>query len=292
MDIPNSFWKYTYDPLLLNLKNRSYFCGMDYASKDIYNFLEYVNRYNHSLTTAKLAWFVKKDFTAMIAALYHDIATPCFSHVIDYMNKDYENQSSTEEKTREFLENDKYLLNLLKKDGIDLENIINFKRHSIVDLERPFLCADRLDGIFLTSLFWTRTMNIADIKEILANTTVYKNENNIDEIGFTSEKICQFLLESNDLIDLYCHSNEDNYMMELLANITRYAIQKNIITYNDLYILSEKDLIEKFINSKDKIIVNLWLKFTTIKQKDIVKFDLPNVKRRIINPLVKGKRFL
>ena len=34
-DIPNSFYKYTCDPTLLNLKNRSYFCGMDYASKDI-----------------------------------------------------------------------------------------------------------------------------------------------------------------------------------------------------------------------------------------------------------------
>ena len=263
---------------------------MDYASKDIYNFLEPINRYDHSLTTAKLTWYLKKDFNAMIAALYHDIATPCFSHVIDYMNKDYATQSSTEEKTKELLEKDKYLLTLLKKDNINL-NDIDFKKHSIVDLERPCLCADRLDGIFLTSLFWTKKMTINDIKNILTNTTIYLNENHQEEIGFKNNQIGKLVLKNNDLIDLYCHSNEDNFMMELLANITKQAIQKNIITYNDLYILSEKELINKFINSKDKTILNLWLKFTTIKQKDINKFELPNVKKRVINPLINGQRF-
>lgn len=31
------------------------------------------------------------------------------------------------------------------------------------------------------------------------------------------------------------HSNYDNYMMELLANITRYLINKEYIKYEDLY---------------------------------------------------------
>ena len=264
---------------------------MDYASKDIYNFLEYVSRYDHSITTAKLTWYLKNDFNAMLAALYHDIATPCFSHVIDYMNKDYATQSSTEEKTKEILENDLYLLTCLKVDKINLEDIIDFKKYSIVDLERPSLCADRLDGIFLSSLFWTQKMKINDIKNILDNTTIYQNKNHEDEIGFKNYDVGQLVLQNNDLIDLYCHSNEDNYMMELLAKITKYSIKKNIITYDDLYLLSEQDLINKLLNSNDEIILSLWQKFTTIKQKDIIKIDLPNVKKRIINPLINGQRF-
>ena len=290
-NIPNSFYKYTFDPILLNLKNRSYFCGMDYASKEIYNFKEYISRYDHSITIAKLSWYLKKDFPTMITALYHDIATPCFSHVIDYMNKDYETQSSTEEKTKEILEQDKYLLNCLKKDNIKLEDIINFKKHSIVDLERPFLCSDRLDGIFLTSLFWTQKMNIYDVKKILENTTIYQNENKQEEIGFKNKEIGKIVLQNNDLIDQYCHSNEDNYMMELLAFITKLAINKQIITYDDLYLLKEEEVIQKFINSQDKTILKLWQKFTTIKKTDIKIFDLPNVKKRVINPLINGKRF-
>ena len=286
-----AFNKYLEDPTLLRLKGKGYFCGMDYASKDIYNFLEYISRYAHSITAAKLTWYLKNDFKAMIAALYHDIATPCFSHVIDYMNKDYATQSSTEEKTKNILENDLYLLTCLKKDKINLEDIIDFKKYSIVDLERPSLCADRLDGIFLNSLFWTQKMKINDIKNILDNTTIYQNQNHYEEIGFKSYDIGKLVLQNNDLIDLYCHSNEDNYMMELLAKITKYAIKKKIITNDDLYLLSEQELIKKLLNSQDLTILNLWQKFTTIKQKDIQKIDLPNVKKRIINPLINGKRF-
>lgn len=59
---------------------------------------------------------------------FHDIATPCFSHVIDYMNQDYEKQESTEEYTEHILESDKYLIECLREDDIDINEIINFKK--------------------------------------------------------------------------------------------------------------------------------------------------------------------
>ena len=70
---------------------------MDYASKEIYDFKEYVTRFDHSLTTALLTYKITKNKTYSLAALFHDVGSPCFSHVIDYMNKDYKNQESTEE---------------------------------------------------------------------------------------------------------------------------------------------------------------------------------------------------
>ena len=85
--------------LLTRLKKVGYFCGMDYASEHIYLFEYKISRYEHSLTTALLTWKFTKSKKQTIAALFHDVSTPCFSHVIDYMNKDYENQESTEEKT-------------------------------------------------------------------------------------------------------------------------------------------------------------------------------------------------
>lgn len=97
-DIPKFLNKYLKVPILLRLKKVGYFCGMDYASRDIYDFPEYVSRYDHSLSTALITWYFTKDKKATIAALFHDISTPCFSHVIDYMNKDYSKQESTEEK--------------------------------------------------------------------------------------------------------------------------------------------------------------------------------------------------
>ena len=103
---PDFLNKYLNTPCLLRLKKVGYFCGMDYASKNIYNFKEKITRYDHSLTVALLTWKCTKDINATLAGLFHDIATPCFSHVIDYMNKDYAEQESTEEYTEDILRND------------------------------------------------------------------------------------------------------------------------------------------------------------------------------------------
>ena len=106
---PKFLNKYLNVPCLTRLKKVGYFCGMDYASKNVYDFKEHITRYDHSLTVALLTWKCTKDKIATLAGLFHDIATPCFSHVIDYMNKDYENQESTEEYTETILKNDKYI---------------------------------------------------------------------------------------------------------------------------------------------------------------------------------------
>ena len=151
-----NFEKYLRVPSLIRLKNVGYFCGMDYASKEIYNFSGYVSRYDHSLSVALITWMCTEDKSATLAALFHDISTPCFSHVIDYMNNDYIEQESTEQYIKDILDKDEHLLEYLKEDGILLEEIIDFKKYTIVDNNRPKLCADRLDGVILTGVFWTK----------------------------------------------------------------------------------------------------------------------------------------
>lgn len=111
-NLPDFLIKYLETPSLLRLKKVGYFCGMDYASKDIYDFREYISRHNHSLTVSLLVYKLTKNKKATLAGLFHDIATPCFSHVIDYMNEDYEKQESTEEYTEEILKQDDYLKNV------------------------------------------------------------------------------------------------------------------------------------------------------------------------------------
>lgn len=107
--MPEFLKKYLEVPCLLRLKEIGYFCGMDYASKDIYDFKEKITRYDHSVTTALMTWYLMHDKEMTLAALFHDISTPCFSHVIDYMHKDYSTQEKTEEFTKFLMENDKKL---------------------------------------------------------------------------------------------------------------------------------------------------------------------------------------
>lgn len=289
-EIPEFLIKYLDSPSLIRLKNIGYFCGMDYASKNIYDFGGYISRFDHSLTTALLTWYCVKDKKATIAALFHDSSTPCFSHVIDYMNKDYDKQESTEEKIDNILKKDVYFFKLLKEDNILLEEISDFKKYSIVDLDRPMLCADRIDGIILNSLFWTKGMTITEVKDTINSIKVFVNEYNKLEIGFDNEEVAKIILDKNNLVDIYCHSKEDNYMMELLADITRIGIKDGCFSYDDLYLLTEKDIIDRILNTNNKELIEKWSLFEFIKKEEIPEIDLPLVKKRIISPLVNGKR--
>ncbi len=282
---PKFIDKYLKTPCLVRLKKVCYFCGMEYASQKVYDFKESISRYDHSLTVALLTWKCTKDPLATLAGLFHDVATPCFSHVIDYMNKDYEKQESTEKYTEKILKNDNYLYKCLKEDNIKIEDIVNFKKYNIVDNDRPKLCADRLDGVILTGIAWTKNIVKKDIENIVKDIEIYDNE-----IGFRTKEIANKVLETSESIDIYCHSNENNYMMELLATITKYAIENKFITYEDLYILTEKELISKLKSINDETLINYFAIFENITVSEIPKLSLPKVKIRDLNPLLQGKR--
>lgn len=288
--IPTFIKKYLDVPSLTRLKNIGYFCGMDYASKNIYNFKEYITRYDHSLSTALLTFKLTKNKIETLAALFHDIATPCFSHVIDYMNKDYENQESTEEYTSEIIKQDHKLQDYLKEDKINIEDIINFKKYSIVDNSRPKLCADRLDGIILNGIAWAKNINESDIKEIVSDLKVYDNEDKEKELGFKTEAIALKTIKINEEIEKLYHSSEDNYMMELLADITRISIENKIITYKDLYYLDEPNLFKKIKESKVEKLKNLLDKFENIKKSEIPPTIINNIKIRNIIPIANNTR--
>lgn len=266
-NIPEFLNKYLTLPSLNRLKDVGYFCGMDYASSNIYNFKEYISRYMHSLSTSLLVYYLTKDKRYTLQALFHDISTPVFSHVIDYMNKDYIYQETTEEFTELILKSDKKLLEYLELDKIPLDNLVNFKFSTIVDSPRPKMCADRLDGIILNGSYWTKTLNKKDIFNIIKSTELYINEESIPEIGFNNITAYNKVVETNDLTNIEMHSNYDNYMMELLANITRHLINKEYIKYEDLYFLTENKIFELINNIEDK-----------------------EIKERKLKPLLNGKR--
>ncbi len=289
-NIPEFLNKYLTLPSLNRLKDVGYFCGMDYASSNIYNFKEYISRYMHSLSTSLLVYYLTKDKRYTLQALFHDISTPVFSHVIDYMNKDYIYQETTEEFTELILKSDKKLLEYLELDKIPLDNLVNFKFSTIVDSPRPKMCADRLDGIILNGSYWTKTLNKKDIFNIIKSTELYINEESIPEIGFNNITAYNKVVETNDLTNIEMHSNYDNYMMELLANITRHLINKEYIKYEDLYFLTENKIFELINNIEDKEIKEYIFLFKNIKKEEISLVKQEEIKERKLKPLLNGKR--
>ena len=289
-EFPIFLSKYLKCPSLVRLKGIGYFCGMDYASKDIYDFGEYISRYDHSLDVALLTWKYTHDKAATLAGLFHDVATPCFSHVIDYMNKDYANQESTEEYTEKIIDEDKYLLECLVSDGIDKTMITDFKRYSIVDIDRPKLCADRLDGVIITGMFWTKNLRLEDVTKILSHTMVFTNDDGEEELGFDDIIVAKHVMDVSDSIDIICHSNEDNYMMELLAMLTKYLIDNRYLCYDDLYTLQEADIMLIFDTIDDENFKHNYQLFKTIKLSEVPYQMMPYIKKRELKLLANGKR--
>ena len=75
-NMPSFLRKYFECPSLNRLMKVGYFCGMDFASKSVYDFSEYISRFAHSLTTSLLTYKVTKDKTMIVAALCEDVDNP------------------------------------------------------------------------------------------------------------------------------------------------------------------------------------------------------------------------
>ncbi len=287
---PEWLKKYLDLDILCRLKDISVLCGMEYASHDIYNFAFSISRYEHSLNVALICWNLTNHKPATLAALFHDISSPVFSHCIDYMNGDYVNQESTEDKTSEILLSSKKLKEYLDEDDVRLEDIINFKQYSVVDLPRPYMCADRLDNNIGVGMSWSQQLSLEDATRILQATTLSLNENNEYEISFTDTTAATLMYNINEDINRLTHSNSDTYMMLLVANIIKKLISLNLVTYDDLFKLKENDIIDilEDNNSLDEELEKLYQEFKTIKKAPIIQ--QPIIKDKILNPLVKEKR--
>ena len=288
-ETPEFLKKYLELDIVKRLKDISLLCGMDYASKYAYDFKYYISRYDHSLDVALLVWNLSKDKKATLAGLFHDISTPVFSHVIDYMNKDYVKQESTESKALEIMESSSLLKKYLKIDGLTIDDIANFKKYSLVDLDRPSLCADRIDGTICSGINWTKSINGMDAKSIIENLTVIINKDSKLEIAFKNQRKAELFINLNDEINAVTHSNNDNYMMLLLADIVKEAINLGIVDYESLYYITEHEFIECLEDNLDlsESLRNNWYIFKNIK--DIPKIDIPKVKNKIITPIVVEK---
>lgn len=288
--LPEFLKKYLDLDIIKRLMDVSIFCGMEYGSKNMYEFHAYISRFDHSLNAALITWKLTHDKKSTLAALFHDVASPAFSHVIDFMNKDYIVQESTEEKTESIITSSKELMSMLQSDGIAIEDIIDYKKNSVVDSKRPHLCADRLEGIISVSIGWTNLMNENLVKEILDSLVLIENEEGEMEIGFNNREVAEKVVEINREYNKRTSSINDYYMMNLMGKIINKCLSLNLFTMDDLYRFGEHEVIDIIEENKsiDIELEDLWLEFKTTKEPSITTME--PVKDKCINPLILGHR--
>lgn len=291
-DIPEFMKKYLHLKILRRLKDVGMLCGIDYASHNYKYFEFYVSRYDHSFGTAMTVWKLTHNEKYTLAALFHDISTPVFSHVIDFLNGDYENQESTEEMTEVVLDSSKSFKSYIRDDGFEIDDIANFKNYSIVDLERPKMCADRLNNVMTVGMGWIGSLDLTGAKYIVDHISTDINEDKELELSFTDNKAAEIYMNINDSVNDRLALPEDGFLTDLLVKIVKRCLEKRYVTYEQLFFITETEMwtFIEYYSMTDKVLNEMYRTFKTIKEipNTEVEHDL---KLRLVNPLVKGRRY-
>ena len=224
-------------------------------------FAIYMNtRFEHSVGVLLLLKRFNASLNEQIAGLLHDISHTVFSHATDFLF----NRHTQHDYHEKF--HDKIILNsnipqILKKNHINVEEILDEKKFTLLEKELPDLCADRID-------YFLRDMIIYD-PEIRTNfNTILSSLMKLNnEIVFNNENIAKLFsekfIEANKL--LWCNPHQ-SILFKYISDVLKLGFSRDIITQEDLFTTDNEVLtklkndmkIDKKINqiSNLKIILN------------------------------------
>lgn len=263
-------------------------CGMEYTSFPFYKDFKKYSRYEHSLGVALIVYHFTKNKKMTLSGLFHDIATPSFAHVIDFLKGDHDKQEATEEKTSLFIQRDQVIQDELVKLSLTTKDVDNYHLYPIADNDSPRLSADRLEYT-LHNFYNYHFASLEEIKELYDDLTITFNEEGVEELAFKHIQLAKkFSLLTLKNSHVYV-TDEDRYGMEYLARMLKKEISKGVIKEEDLY-TTEKEVINKLLaNSESK---SSWFDFTSLdkitredKPSSALSFKISS-KKRFIDPLV------
>lgn len=258
-EFPEWLCEYIDTPEMQRISKISMSCGTDYSK--CFNIKYWYSNLEHSIGVALIIWNFTHDKKQTLAGLFHDIATPTFKHCIDFMNGDSETQESTEERTTDIIKNSKKIMKLLERDGIKLEEVDDYKKYPIADNSTPQLAADRFEYTFANGLTFSKVWNLEEIKKIYNNVTVDKNEYGIDELVFKDKEVCEEYIQIISKLWPEWVSEKDRTVMQFLADMCKSMNNAGYLTVDDLYHLSEQEVIEKILNCNDTYLSESFKRF-------------------------------
>ena len=238
-----------------------------------------VTRFEHSVGVMLLIKKLGGSIEEQIAGLLHDISHTAFSHVIDFVldNPEQDFHDQIFEKVIQSSE----IPSVLQKHGFNILSILPIEKWSLLEQPLPSLCADRIDYT-LRDLSTYNMISLDDACKF------------VDELRVVDGKICLKTIEAaewfvkayyTEVVDFFLHPL-NVYGYAILTDILKIAIAKQIIHFDDL--LSDDETVwKKLIDSKDPEVLK--------KMKDISKkvindernYDIHQKKKvRIIDPFV------
>ena len=264
-------------------------CGCEYTNFPIFNKIDPYSRYEHSVGVGLIVWHFTGDVQQSVAALFHDIATPVFSHVVDFMNGDHVRQESTESQTTAMIASSPALQECLRRAGLQTCDVNDYHRFPVADNDTPHLSADRLEY----TLGNVVNYGVGSRETVAAwynNLVVGRNDEGVDELMFRELQIAEpFALAAIQMSHLYV-SDEDRFSMQMLAELMAKHIRRGVLSEADLY-TTELQVIELLLRDPEAVAdwqrYRAYHKMITPKEQGISRI-IP-AKKRYIDPYVQGR---
>lgn len=286
LEVPTLIARLKLIPEMQRLQHVGMNCGCEYTSFPLFRSMkEKYTRFDHSMGTAMIVWRFTQDPAQTLAAAFHDIATPCFAHVVDFMAGDHMKQESTESRTREMIEGSAGIQAVLKEYGLTVDQVADYHQYPIADNDSPKLSADRLEYT-LGNIVNYGLREPGQALLYLDDLMVGINEHGETELIFRdAATAAEFANDTLKMGKIYV-SDEDRFAMEMLARLLKEAVHDGMITMEDLW-TTEEQVIEKL--KEDQEYRNRWDHFCGYYQITQGTGIAIHAKKRYIDPLADGR---
>ena len=281
-------------PALLRLRDVGMNCGCEYTDFPRFRDLQPYSRYEHSVGVALLIWRFTHDPRQAVAGLLHDIATPCFAHVVDFLNGDHLAQESTEVGTEAAIRDSAGIQAALRALGLSTADVCDYHIWPIADNDTPRLSADRLEYTLGNAV----NFGIAghtDVRRMVGDLRVGAAEDGAPEIVFSTPAVARLFCDCALACSAIYVSDADRSAMQHLAELLGDALRAGVIERSDL-MGTEPAIIEKLCS--DAACAAAWRGFRALNAVERGVPGAPEAdgwrvipaKKRWINPLVNGVR--
>lgn len=278
-------------PELQRLRDVGMNCGCEYTSFLRFRGLPRYSRFRHSVGVCRIVWHFTGDRKQALAGLFHDIATPCFAHTVDFLHGDYLRQEYTENQTEAIIRGSAAICGLLDRYGVDVDAVTDYHRYPIADNDSPRLSADRLEY----TLGNLACYGLRDAQTLQMYYNAIRVDNGLDgapELAFSDEQTAyRFAHDALKMSRIYV-AEEDRYAMQRLSEVLRHAMERGVLTAGMLY-ATEQKVIAALTGDKDTRME--WERFCALHEMLHDRKDGPDgawrvipAKKRCIDPLVSG----
>jgi uncharacterized protein len=274
------------NPLIIDLIHSKPFQRLKGISQDgAVHFIQpkrNITRYEHCIGTWYLSYTFKRPIEEQVASLLHDIPHTAFSHVIDYVMKNEDQEYHDTFLTEVVLSSE--IPSLCKKHNLQIEGVLKAEKFPLLSNKLPDISFDRWD-YFMRDSFTFQILPKEMIALFLKNMREKDERFYFDDVSIAS-LFANLFFTSNRLIWMDPTSHGSYF---LLSEAISIGLKENIITHKDFF-LTDDVVMEKLQKSS-----NLQIKKLLDRLKPGVEFSFTSkedaefygpLKPRFVNPRV------